>query len=286
MIAGWSVWLSIAWGQPAAALDARWEAARDGAVWRSPDVSERVAVRDAMRLLGAATDPCSVEERARAMLAPVDLVVERIDGEPALLVVREGQERRGAGLYVLRCGPASPWVWQAPHSLNEAPTRGIARQLFLETGARATMWNTVHRYRSRPEETPGDEVHPADVTRERGSLFHAATLGLAAGDPTLRFVQLHGFAGGALPWDAVVSFGRAERSAVAVAAALGPVLGRVAAWPEDVDVLGGTVNVQGQDLARSGDRFLHVELSPEARAMLFEGSSSRLAFAAALSGAW
>jgi len=271
---------------PAGVLDAAWDAARSDAVWRSPTVGEREAVRDAMRTLGAAADPCEAVPEARRLLVRADMAVDVLAGEPPLVVVREDREHRGAGLVVVRCGPAEPWVWQAPHALYEAPTRTIARDLFLETGARATMWNTVHRYRALPGESPDQEVHPGDVTREHGSLFQAATVGLAAGDPTLRFVQIHGFAREDLPWDVVVSFGADGPDADRLADALAPVLGRVAAYGRDVDVLGGTTNVQGRALARTGHRFLHVELTPGARSLLAGDPARRAAFADAVEASW
>ncbi len=280
------LWIAAALASPGDTLDAAWEAARHGATWRSPVVVEREAIREAMRTLAAAPDPCDAAPEARRLLAVADMAIDRVEGDPPLLVVREDREHRGAGLFVVRCGPARPWVWQAPHALYEAPSRRIARDLFLETGARATMWNTVHRYRATPEESPDDEVHPADVTREHGSLFQAATIGLAAGDPDLRFVQIHGFARENLPWDAVASFGIEGPPADRLAEALVPVLGRVAAWGSDVDELGGTVNVQGRALARVGHRFLHLELSAASRALLAEDPGRRAALADAVAASW
>ncbi|MBN1334358.1 MAG: hypothetical protein JXB39_00195 [Deltaproteobacteria bacterium] len=279
-------WITMALAGPGEVLDAAWETSRSDVTWRSPVVSEREAVREAMRALAAAPDPCEAVPEARRLLEPVDMVVDLLEGEPRLVVVREGREHRGSGFFVVRCGPARPWVWQAPHAFFEAPTRIIARQLFLESQARATLWNTVHRYRSLPGESPAHEVHPGDVTREYGSLFQAATIGLAAGDPSLGFVQLHGFTREALPWDAVVSFGAAESYAGDLAEALEPVLGRVAAWGRDVDVLGGTTNVQGRALSRAGRRFLHLELASETRRLLVEDPARRAALAAVLEDAW
>ncbi|MBW2254306.1 MAG: hypothetical protein JRI25_06870, partial [Deltaproteobacteria bacterium] len=161
-----------------AALQAQWEQVRSDARWRSPYAAERTAFRDGLTALVRVAGTCDEDEvrAASKTLAAADFAVEHVvDGEDSVLVVREATEHRGAGLVAIRCGSARPWVWQAPHALYDLNTGDIARRLFVESGARAVMWNTVHRYRALPGEASGDPVHPADVTREFGSLFHAAT---------------------------------------------------------------------------------------------------------------
>lgn len=274
-------WAMAAWGATAEEqLEAVWTDATEGAVWRSATSRERSAVQDAARMLvrTAAECPQADVDAAVARVAPLDFVVERIDlGGVGILVVREGRERRGAGVLVIRCGEASPLLWQAPHSFYDLHTAEIVRLAFLESGARAAMWNTVHRYRSRADETEDDPVHPADVTREFGSLFHAMTVGVAAGDPGLRVVQVHGFAERPEGWAAIVSSGDAARPPLAAAGALSP-LGTIATFGKDTDELGATNNVQGRALARSPrPRFLHVELSPTARGLLRTQIDARVA---------
>jgi hypothetical protein len=268
-------------------LQEHWEQVRSDARWRSPYAAERTAFRDGLTALARVAGTCNEEDvrTAAATLAAADFAVERLeDGEDSVLVVREAVEHRGAGMVAIRCGSARPWVWQAPHALYDLSTGDIALQLFLESGARAVMWNTVHRYRALPAEKSGDPVHPADVTREFGSLFHAATVGLASGDVTLRFLQLHGYAQRSdFPWHAVVSTGDADRPPEALAKALTPVLGSAGAYGADVDILGGTANVQAKALrAWSEPRFLHFELSPAARRSLAEDPEMRGALLSAL----
>jgi hypothetical protein len=78
-------------------------------------------------------------------------------------------------------------------------------------------------------------------------------------------------------WAAVVSTGDAARPPIAAAGALSP-LGPIAAFGKDTDELGATHNVQGRALARSPvPRFLHVELSPDARALLRTQIDARVA---------
>lgn len=267
------------------ALETTWEAARTDATWRSPYAAERTALREGLARLAAGAATCDAGRlaEARALLAPADLVVEAWEGP--VWIVRERLERRGAGLVAIRCGEAEPWVWQAPHAMYDLETGEIVRHLFVESGARAAMWNTVHRYRSTPAEAREDAVHPADVTREHGSLFHAATVGLAVGDPGLRFVQVHGFDRDSVPHDAIVSTGRADAPPTALATALG-VLGSVGAYGADAEALGGTVNVQGKMLAAfPGHRFLHLELDRDLRRRLAEDADLRKRLVDGLRGA-
>jgi len=288
------LWIGLAQADDGG-LEERLEAAfvevSENATWRSPYAAERTALREATSLLVRDAQECgeATLEAARRLLGPADFRLDEIGvGAERVLVVREGVERRGAGLYAIRCGPARPIAWQAPHAFHDLKTDTIARDLFVETGARVVMWNTVHRYEALPGESRSDPVHPADVTREHGSLFQAATVGLAAGDPTLRFAQMHGFARSSSAYEVIVSTGDSEAPPTAIATALDPVIGDAAAYGEDVEDLGGTTNVQGQMLRElPGRRFLHVELSPEARDKLATDAAMRAAFARIIAdGAW
>lgn len=276
MIALWFTLTALA--NPVEAIANLWRAQTEGAVWRSPTHRERAALQDAVDRLVRNAGSCPQHEldEANERLAEHDFRATRIS-VPGFegIAVTDGVERRGTGLLVIRCGIAAPLAWQAPHSFYDLKTGGITRQLFIESGARLGFWNTIHRYRSRPDETEDDSVHPADVTREYGSSFHAMTAAAAMADTRLRFVQLHGFAERTGGWDAIVSTGDARRPPDAVAAALAP-LGKVGAFGSDTDLLGATSNVQGRALSRfSPPRFLHLEFSPDVRAVLDAQSDSR-----------
>lgn len=270
-----------------------WQESKADAVWRSPTVTERETLQEAASLLVAAADDCPV-----ALLQEVAVTLEAIDvrltvlgaeGEgPRVVLLQEGQEHRGLGLFALRCGAARPWVFQAPHSFHDRHTGRLVRNLFGSSGARAAAWNTVHRYRSRPDEDPREQIHPADVTREYGSTFHAVTVAMATAAPALRFIQVHGFAGEGRDWDAIISTGDPEDPPAGVADSLAAAFGRVAAYGRDVHVLGATTNVQGKVLSRWSDRrFLHLELSLELRSRLSESREARRPLIDALvAGGW
>lgn len=158
---------------------------------------------------------------------------------------------------------------------------------FRESGARAAMWATHHRFRARPGELREDPVHPADVSAEPGSLFQAMTLAIASADLDLRVVQVHGYAAAsARGLDAVVSSGDRRAPPLAVGERLDAVLERVGVYGLDTAELGGTRNVQGRLLARWPGRFLHLELAPSTRVRLADDAVARATITSALEGPW
>lgn len=250
---------------------------RDDAEWRSPTLIEREGVRAIARDLVAGREACTARGLRRAEKRALELGMElaqlEIEGR-TLVVLREGEEAFGAGLLAVRCGPAEPIVWQAPHPFFDYRTGQLVRQWFLESDARAAQWATHHRFRALQGELREDSVHPADVADEPGSLFQAATLGLYAGDPQLRFVQLHGFAQESAPgWSAVVSSGDSRFPLEAVGARLDRLIGTIAVFGRVDLPLGGQQNAQGRALPVGS--FLHLELSPSARKRLIQDEEAR-----------
>ena len=202
-------------------------------------------------------------------------------GDDTLWVLREQVARRhGAGAYVLRTGPATDDVVQAPHAYFDVGTGPLALTLFACAPEghrpRAFMTNTAHRYRSRPGERRSDPEHPADVAHNPEHLFQHVTDLLARNLPQLRVVQVHGFGKAELPERAgvaaVVSPGSRARSPWVrqVALRLGPLLGSgVRVYPDETQMLGGTQNAQARLLqAYPGARFIHLELSASSRRAL------------------
>jgi hypothetical protein len=251
------------------ALESLWQNVSRDATWRAPGVNERRRLRDGLRCLLLAAPTCDVGK------ADLDPYFENTPFEVTVLAEHSlwvVQERSGAhaggGLYAVRCGPnATPWVLQAPHSFHDGKTRSIVQHLFAHAGARAAYFNTVHRYRSRANETQADLVHPADVAHQYGSFFQAATLAAAASDASLMFIQVHGFsARPELPWDVIVSSGRPDTPPKALAHRLLPSFDRVVAFDGTAGRLGATTNVQGLALNRHGAaRFVHLELGETVR---------------------
>lgn len=255
--------------------DAR-DRARSDARWRSPTVRERDLVQAFVTDLALEGWACSPAALAlhQARLAEVDLTVTLHGADDARwLLLAEGATHRGAGLYALRCGDARPVAWQAPHATSDLRTGDIVVQLFSEGRARAGAWSTMARYAGVPGETEADVVHVADPAHTAGSLFQAFSVALAAADPDIRFVQVHGFADRGTTWTAVPSHGTAGPVSPALATALAGVLGPVSTT--DPRFL-GTGNTLGRSLARfAPPRFLHLELSTALRLRLSEEPSLR-----------
>lgn len=233
-------------------------------------------------LLEAASKSRPLPEGSSALAASVGFRLEtwKRRGETFWVLREAPGRRRGAGAYLLRTGPASEDVIQAPHAYFDVGTGPLAGALFAcGQGAfrpRAFMTNTAHRYQSRPGETPQDLDHPADVAHNPAHLFQEVTGLLARSMPSLRVVQFHGFGKAELPGRealaAVVSAGSHTPSACArqFAGRLSAILGQgVRLYPDETQVLGGTRNAQAQLLqAYPKSQFVHIELSAQSRRAL------------------
>jgi hypothetical protein len=224
----------------------------------------------------------ALPEKAVALARRAEFLLEERaapDGG-ALWVLRElPARRRGAGTYVLRTGPATQDVVQAPHAYFDLGTGALGAALFTcapeARRPRFFATNSAHRYGSRPGEKPGEGDHPADVAHNSNHLFQWVTDLLAQRLPRLRVIQLHGFGRVRADHDlvhAVVSAGKQEPSDGARRAALRltPVLGSgVRLFPEQTQQLGGTRNVQARLLqSYPSATFVHLELSAHARKSL------------------
>ncbi len=274
-----------------AQLKAQWKESGREAVWRSPVIAERDAIRDATRLAIAGSAECaaSMREQVRKTLATIDFeLLEWPSREkPEVLVLREkAGKHRGGGLYVIRCGEAVPVVLQAPHAFYDVGTGALVRKLFAEGNARAAFWNTVHRYKASPDEKREDPIHPADVAHEPGNLFHAAAMGAAA-NPEIKFVQFHGFAATEhIPFEVILSSGQKTLQAAALQEQFAA-LGKVALYGKETRSLGAATNAQGRALNRSKPgRFLHIELTRDLRKQLSKSKKLRKRLLKALNGSW
>jgi hypothetical protein len=304
----------------AAGLHGRWQDAVADSAWVSPTESRRVATIEAAQALLQALPACEDRPIRRALggmaAAGWEVSVHEVAGQPRVIVV---EDDAGGGMYAWRCGPATPLVLQAPHTLYDEDTEALTLQMFVGTDARGLMWNTVHRYRATPDERPQDRLHPADVAHQPASLFQTWTLVSTAVWPDARVLQLHGFAGtsdgdgpaaetdvslatGAVTstdaapsaeaprHTAILSSGFAHLpptgAATAVAAHLGALGRGVRVFGVNTELLGATTNAQARALVGGeGRRFLHLELSREARTWLLGAPGRPTALARALAEA-
>jgi hypothetical protein len=287
---------------PAPTLDAvlqeGWSTASANSRWRSPtEVRRSGVIAGADELFRAIQQGCTERalRRAEATLGAVGWrwSVHTLVGEAPVITVHDLQ---GGGYFAWRCGGASDVLVQAPHSFFDLDTADLARTMFVDRQVRGVMWNTVHRYRATPDEQPEDALHPADVAHQPASLYQTWTLAATKAWPSLRVVQLHGFAGGASVGDVILSSGIEGVTPLAAAARLTGRLGpledgafaAVQVFGVDTDLLGATTNAQARALAGgAGESFLHVELSRDVRAWLRADAARADAFLdVVLEGPW
>lgn len=205
----------------------------------------------------------------------------RVDGS-LLVITEDPSDRRGAGAYVIRIGPAAELYVQAPHTFSDVGTGELAIALFERAHARALFVNTVHRRGKAGEAAATDEDSPppqgsSDVAHDEESTFHSATLaalGTVPGSSAATLIQLHGFADRRVEADVVLSQGKKGSGAPVWLNSLKSDLSRalpdarIAAYPDDVERLGARANVQGKAARRHAVRFVHVELGASLRARL------------------
>lgn len=265
----------------AAGLWEQTQALRDDAAYQDASPWRRAAMRMLVAELVASAPGGAVpaDATARARTLGLDL---RLHGIHAVLFTGPGQ---ADGLYAVRVGPGgADLVLQAPHAFSDLGTGALAAALFEEGLGRAVFFNTAHRHGAEREAATG----AADVAHRPASLFHAATLGALDALEAPLVVQLHGFGDAHGDWAAVISGGSAVQGAAfldAARARLEPVL---APWGPVSDgtrvpALAARDNAQGRCVAGQG-RFLHLELSREARRGLAEDPGRRAALAEALAG--
>lgn len=223
-------------------------------------------------------------------------------------VLRERADVRGHGTYVFRAGPdqearhqRATIIVQAPHAYFERGTGALATAVLLAAAddgrpPDVLMTDSLHRYQQASGGRSKQARNPADVCHEPTHLFQDVTAALA--DRPSAFVQIHGFAS---PGDGtsrgqrridhpeiIVSAGDPRGSTIpstAVADAWTRLFGAPAVrrYPEEIDDLGGTTNVQARLLrTRAEAAFVHVELSSTMRARLLASDEERTAWARAL----
>jgi hypothetical protein len=259
----------------------RVQAARDDAGAVDEALARRATLHDltAELLVAAPTGhlPETWPGRARAAGLAVDV------DEPGVVVVH-GDPGRADGLIAVRLGPGvSELVLMAPHGWHDADTGRIVGAWFDAGYARVALFNTAHRYGGPGEPRPRSD---ADVAHRAETAFQAMFLGAVDGLPDPLVVQIHGFGEDHGPVAAVVADGGALQPPGVVlggVAALTPWLGRFGSvvTGAEVPALAATENVQGRAIS-GRRRFLHVELSREARRALVDDDALRAGVAAAL----
>lgn len=263
-------------------------------VQRSPDASERLfkqllrefesvdkdavvatPTRDELRhvesLFARSMDPDLDVQALRREWNELGYRLVSLEQQRAWLAVEQPDHQRGRGIYAWRIGASRPLVVQAPHRWYDLRTGRLAARWFAEQEIMAACWNSVHR---RNLDLP-------DVTPHYFNAFTRAALDRT---PDVTVLQLHGFAksrkGVPKSVQMIVSDGSrypgqtARRAARELKSSFGE--DRVALFPLEVQVLGGTTNVQGQLLRSQGcTRFVHLEMGSEIRKTLAKSAGER-----------
>jgi hypothetical protein len=185
----------------------------------------------------------------------------------------DAQNTKSYGFFIFRANSSMPLIIQAPHRYFDYHTGHIAMRLFLENGAKACAWNTVHRTN-------------VDFGKEKTSFFHALTLAAAETNPSMSILQLHGFGKKSnrepLVDDVILSNGVFQPSEklydISQCLSRNKTI-RVAIFPLHVFQLGGTRNVAAKAFKqRNLDNFFHVEMSKIFRERLRDKQGLRTVF--------
>lgn len=269
---------------------------RDQVAYREPTEVEVSDYRAWIRaVLGASGDAASAA-------APPGFVLERLPGD-TLLLAEKRENRRGAGAVVIRLsGAAADAVVEAPHTFFDIGTLPIAIAAFERGRARALVINTVHRNsaRARADATAAGadgatdeedgEPSPSDMAHAERSFFLAAHEELGAAWPQATTLQFHGFRDEQSADTSVILSAAGTSSGLDGAlVSLRRLLGddAVRSFPQQVRLLGGLTNVEARASARSGRRFVHIEMSRSLRDRLVGDETLLGCFVGALAeGSW
>ncbi|MFF7310475.1 hypothetical protein [Streptomyces sp. NPDC008137] len=229
------------------------------AAYTPPDATRRERVAESVgHLLDGDTT------KAERLLASLGLKLTRLTDTDSgrrydeIAAARPGRTESWGRLY-LTADSEVRWNAQVPHPVSDRDTERLGVRLLEDNPGGSLVLAGAHREAGR-----GDA---ADVAHREDSVFHAIVVELQKRD--VPGVQLHGFAKEShRPYEAVLSTG-AARSTLTEAAALADGMEadglRVCRGWSARCPLEGTTNVQGRAAERHHARFLHVELSPDAR---------------------
>ena len=187
------------------------------------------------------------------------------------------RHKRGAGLVALRPSTGRPILIEAPHTFFDSDTLELALRAFDELDARALLVNTMHRGGDGSQEArrrlalSGESEF--DVAHAKDTFFARAHVVLLQLDPGLATVQIHGFSNDTAPGvDVVVSSARTNGDVRRLAKAIGESTGitKIRTYPDQIDVLGATTNVQAIACREARTPFYSVELSRSVRSRMKE----------------
>lgn len=260
------------WWWAAMAVAGTWEqveqARNDAANVQAP-IAERADLQvffsRVVAYAGANRLPPDLDARCEAL----SLVCDR--GDRVLYV--HGAVSSGRGLVAVRLGRrVPPLVLVSPHGWFDLNTGRMASDWFDDGFARVLVINTAHRYGG----TEGERRDDADVAHRIDTAFQAMVLGASDAVPDPLVVEVHGFSERHGDFTSVVSDGETlqpDRIVRSVADAVSATLGGEVHTGVEVPLLAATRNAQGRALSGRA-RFVHLELSRDARGVLRSDSTA------------
>lgn len=203
--------------------------------------------------------------RGKAAAAPEGMeILEGFEGV-AQRNVRILRSVPGNGLYwgvwVFPIDDKITGVVEAPHPVFDAGSDDIATRIWAKSPA-GTVLAVAGSHRTNP-----DGLNPRDVAHNTSSMWHQITTFIA--QPGLPEFQLHGFGDDSMPGvGAVVSSGSSPLSAGVIRTEAFVAAASVATarqWDGSATKLIGMANIQGDEAAKRGNPFMHIELSKTVR---------------------
>ncbi len=210
--------------------------------------------------------------------APKGFVGQWVDFGKLWLLREENGHQRGAGVVVVRPQFETDLIVEVPHSYFDSWTLPIGRLAFQHLGARALLVNTFHRgghgNAAERQELALSGESEFDVAHQKNTFFSTAHRSLLNLLPETLVIQFHGFSDESAPGvDLIVSSADTDFDIHPLTESLRKQLPGfvVKSYPDQIDVLGGTRNVQAQANRRDNSTdspFVHLEMSHSLRKKL------------------
>ena len=207
------------------------------------------------------------------------------DGADTYAVIGETNPAQGKGLgfYVVKLNAGSSQnILEAPHRPTDLYTHLIIQKLFVEGNYLAAAWNTTNRAN-------------VDFGKHTSSYYNAFTIAVAKVLPAPKLIQLHAFDSSSIEIEGDIILSSTTKTPSSDYAQVAncfktqiaaPVPIVVLQYPQDVDDLGGTLNINAKKFyeTNSNGKFYHIETSKVFRQLLRDTASMRNSFTKCLIG--
>lgn len=191
---------------------------------------------------------------------------------------------RGHGFYVIKLNAGSSQnILEAPHRPSDLYTHQIIYKLFIEGNYLAAAWNTTNRSN-------------VDLGKQTSSYYNAFTIAAAKVLLSPKLIQLHAFDASSIEIDGDLILSSTTKTPSPEYAQvanclqsqmLGPIPFVILQYPQDVQDLGGTLNINAKKFYENNPngKFFHVETSKVLRQLLRDVVTIRNSFSKCFIGA-